>query len=248
MAESVFLAGATGAIGTALIPLLIDAGYTVYGSTRHAQRAAKLENAGVTPVIVDVFDLAALTKALARIEPASVIHQLTDLPRNLDPAQMAHAVVNNARIRSEGTRNLVAAASAAGARRFVAQSIAWAYRTGTRPYTETSPLDIDAPAPRSISVQGVVALETCVLEASAMTGTVLRYGQIYGPGTGSAEPAGTSPVHVEAAAAAALLALRYSPGGIYNIAEDEAEVSSAKARRELGWLPSLRNVKAADQP
>jgi len=245
MADTIFLAGATGAVGSALAPLLIDAGFTVYGSTRKAQRAGQLEEAGIVPVVVDVFDSAALTGALMRIKPQSVIHKLTDLPRGLDPSQMAQAVVNNARIRNEGTRNLVAAARAAGSRRLVAQSIAWAYRAGTRPYDETSPLDVDAPAPRSISVQGVVALEKWVLEADGVIGTVLRYGQIYGPGTGADVPNGASPLHVEAAAAAALLALQRSHGGIYNIAEDEADVSSAKAKRELGWLPSLRSASVA---
>lgn len=240
MADTVFLAGATGAVGTTLIPLLIRSGYSVYGSTRNAQRAAKLQDAGVTPVIVDVFDAAALTDALVKIKPRSVIHQLTDLPRGLDPAQMAQAVVNNARLRDEGTHNLVSAASAAGSERLVAQSIAWAYRSGTQPYVETSPLDVDAPAPRSISVNGVVALEKWVLQAHDMIGTVLRYGHIYGPGTGADVPAGASPLHIEAAAVAALLALKRSNGGIYNIAEDEAEVSSEKAKRELGWSPSMR--------
>jgi nucleoside-diphosphate-sugar epimerase len=244
MTNKVFLAGATGAIGTALIPLLIDAGFSVYGSTRSPQRAKMLEDAGVTPVLVDVFDAQTLASELARIRPQSVIHQLTDLPRGLDPSRMAQAVVSNARIRDEGTRNLVEAATAAGCNRLVAQSIAWAYRPGIPPYVEASPLDVDAAPPRNISVQGVVALEKWVLESTALTGTVLRYGQIYGPGTGTDTPSGTSPLHVQAAAAAALLALQRSSGGVYNIAEDHAEVSSAKAIRELGWSASMRSVDA----
>ncbi|MFM0337145.1 NAD-dependent epimerase/dehydratase family protein [Paraburkholderia fungorum] len=248
MTSKVFLAGATGAIGTALIPLLIDAGLSVYGSTRSAQRAKMLEDAGVIPVVVDVFDAQTLANELARIRPQSVIHQLTDLPRGLDPSRMAQAVVNNARIRNEGTRHLVKAAAAAGCSRLVAQSIAWAYRPGTLPYVESSPLDVDAAAPRSISVQGVVALEKWVLESTALTGTVLRYGQIYGPGTGADAPSGASPLHVQAAAIAALLALQRSPGGVYNIAEDHAEVSSEKARRELGWSASMRSMERLSVP
>lgn len=243
MNRTVFLAGATGAIGTALVPLLVDAGYTVHGGTRRPERAASLEAAGAVPVVVDVFNRDALTEALERIAPSSVIHQLTDLPRGLDPSKMAQAVANNARVRDEGTRNLVDAALAAGCERIVAQSIAWAYRQGEKPYAETGPLDLDAEGPRATSVRGVAALEAHVLNAAPMVGTVLRYGHLYGPGTGAGHATGASPLHVEAAAQAALLALVHSTGGIYNIAEDRAEVSSDKARRELGWRPDMRASK-----
>jgi nucleoside-diphosphate-sugar epimerase len=240
MTEKIFLAGATGAVGTVLAPLLLEAGYAVYGSTRRRERAEALEAAGATPVVVDVFDAAALKSALARIAPSSVIHQLTDLPQSLDPMAMAEARVRNARLRSEGTRNLVDAALAAGCTRFVAQSIAWAYAPGHRPFKEADPLDVDAEGDRRTSVGGVVALEQCVLGATALNGTVLRYGELYGPRTSNPEPAGTSPVHVEAAAWAALLALQRSKRGIFNITDDNADVSSEKARRELDWDPAWR--------
>ncbi len=240
MSEKVFLAGATGAVGTALIPLLKDAGYVVYGSTRHADRVAGLEALGVRPVVVDVFDATALRAALARIAPWGVIHQLTDLPKDLDPKRMAEAAVLNARVRTEGTRNLVAAAAAAGAKRLVAQSIAWAYAPGAKPFTEDMPLDLDAEGVRRVSVDGVVALEQAVLGAPGMTSAVLRYGQLYGPGTSTAEPKGASPLHVEAAAVAALLALQRSEGGVFNIAEDGDEVSSEKAKRALAWRADAR--------
>jgi nucleoside-diphosphate-sugar epimerase len=241
MTQRVLVAGASGAIGTALIPLLIAAGYRVFGSTRRAERARKLEDAGVTPVVVNVFDAAALRDALVHIAPHSVIHQLTDLPIGLDPALMAQSVAANARIRDEGTRNLVAAAISAGSNRMIAQSIAWAYRPGVTPYDESCALDIDAQGPRGISVRGVAALEHHVLGNALLTGTVLRYGMIYGPGTGFYAPAGLSPLHVEAAAYAALLALQRSKAGIYNIAQDNEEVTSAKAKRELGWSPDMRS-------
>lgn len=240
MSERIFLAGATGAIGSALIPLLREAGYEVHGSTRQPERAAALEAQGVKPVLVDVFDAAALKAALVRIAPHGVIHQLTDLPRGLDPARMAEATARNARVRTEGTRNLVEAARAAGVLRMVAQSIAWAYAPGPKPYAEAQPLDTEAEGARRVSVGGVVALEQAVLHAPGITGTVLRYGQLYGPGTGADEPKGASPVHVEAAAWAALLAWRHSAGGVFNIAEDNPEVDSGKARRLLGWTPSMR--------
>ena len=239
MSEKVFLAGATGAIGTALVPLLINSRCVVYGTTRRPERARALEAKGVTPVVLDVFDSVALTSALMRISPTSVIHQLTDLPPRLDPAQMAEAMVRNARIRTDGTRNLVAAALAAGCRRLVAQSIAWAYAPGIKPYTEDHPLDLSAEGTRSITVSGVTALEQLTLGASALVGTVLRYGRLYGPGTARAEPAGEIPVHVEAAAWAALLAVQRSPGGIFNITDDNPDVSSAKADRTSFTPPSL---------
>ncbi len=240
MSEKVFFAGATGAVGTALIPLLKDAGYVIYGSTRRADRAAGLDARGVHPVVVDVFDAAALNSALARIAPRAVIHQLTDLPKDLDPKRMAEAAVLNARVRTEGTRNLVAAAVAAGAKRLVAQSIAWAYAPGVKPFTEDMPLDLGAEGARRVSVEGVAALEQAVLGAPGMTATVLRYGQLYGPGTSTAEPKGASPLHVEAAAVAVLLALQCSEGGIFNIAEECDEVSSEKATRALGWRADAR--------
>lgn len=239
--ERVFVAGAGGAIGRALVPLLRAAGHEVYGSTRRAERADALRAAGAEPVLVDVFDAAALASALRRIEPASVIHQLTDLPSRADPALMAAAVTRNAQLRRVGTANLVAAARAAGARRFVAQSIAWAYAPGATPHREDDPLDLAAEGDRGISVRGVEALELASLrDAQPMVGTVLRYGQLYGPGTWRDSPEGSCPVHVEAAAWAALLALRHSTGGVFNIAEPGAAVDSGKAGRELGWNPSLR--------
>jgi nucleoside-diphosphate-sugar epimerase len=168
-----------------------------------------------------------------------VIHQLTDLPPGLDPKQMAAAIPRNARIRSEGTRNLVAAAVAAGARRLVAQSIAWAYAPGSEPHAESDPLDAAAQGDRGISVQGVMALEERTLHSPPLAGVVLRYGQLYGPGTHAAQPASQTPLHVDAAAYAALLAIEHG-AGVYNIAEDNPHVATAKARRELGWRADFR--------
>ncbi|SEJ08990.1 NAD-dependent epimerase/dehydratase family protein [Paraburkholderia diazotrophica] len=243
MNTKVFLAGATGAVGSALVPLLVDAGYTVYGSTRRPDRAARLEQAGAAPVIVDVFDARALGEALMRMQPACVIHQLTDLPPALDPSKMANALAGNARIRDEGTRNLLAAALSAGSTRFIAQSIAWAYREGAQPYDETQPLDIHSGGDRLVTVRGVVSLETQVLEAP-LVGAVLRYGQLYGPGTGFDHARGASPLHVDAAAFAALLALQHGAHGTFNIAEDNPVVSTEKAKRELGWSANWRRPLA----
>jgi nucleoside-diphosphate-sugar epimerase len=148
---------------------------------------------------------------------------------------MAAAVARNARIRDEGTRHLVAAARAAGAGRIVAQSIAWMYAAGREPHVEDDPLDLAADGTRGISVRGVAALESQVLDAPSIEGVVLRYGHLYGPGTGTDAPPASAPLHVDDAARAALLAIDRGARGVYNIVERDDLASAAKARRELGW-------------
>jgi len=237
MATRIFAAGATGAIGRRLVPLLLGAGHQVIGATRSPEKATALKEAGAEAVVVDVFDAAALARAVRDARPEIVIHQLTDLPYGLDPAQMAEARVRNARIRSEGTRNLVEAALAAGAKRLIAQSIAWGYVPGPEPHSEEDQLDVEGP--QAQTMRGVVALEELTLDSPPLEGVVLRYGQIYGPGTGT-EERGTVPVHADAAAYAALLAVDRGKPGIYNIAEDCSYLSSKQARNELGWKPEFR--------
>jgi nucleoside-diphosphate-sugar epimerase len=237
MATRIFAAGATGAIGRRLVPLLLGAGHQVIGATRSPEKATALKEAGAEAVVVDVFDAAALARAVRDARPEIVIHQLTDLPYGLDPAQMAEARVRNARIRSEGTRNLVEAALAAGAKRLIAQSIAWGYVPGPEPHSEEDQLDVEGP--QAQTMRGVVALEELTLDSPPLEGVLLRYGQIYGPGTGT-EERGMVPVHVDAAAYAALLAVDRGQPGIYNIAEDCSYLSSKKAYNELGWKPEFR--------
>jgi nucleoside-diphosphate-sugar epimerase len=145
-------------------------------------------------------------------------------------------------------RNLVTAALESGTRRLIAQSLAcWVYAPGPQPYFENDPLDLSAEGTGAIVVEGIVTLERLTLTSPSLEGVVLRYGQIYGPGTSSGEPAGSAPLHVDAAAHAALLAIKGAKPGIFNIAEDTGYVSIAKARRELGWDPGfrLRNREAA---
>ena len=240
MATRIFLAGASGAIGKRLVPLLSQAGYRVTGMTRDAAKADLLGNLGARPFIADVYDVASLTTQLRAFAPAIVIHQLTALPPGLEPSRMEQAVVANARIRDEGTRNLVAAAVAGGASRFIAQSIAWAYAEGPTPHHEDDPLDPTAEGSRGISMRGVASLERQVLQTSGISGTVLRYGHLYGPGTGFDTAHNFAPLHVDDAAHAALLAVQRDALGVFNVAEPNDYVSSEKAERVLGWRPGFR--------
>jgi nucleoside-diphosphate-sugar epimerase len=232
----VFLAGASGAIGRRLVPLLLQAGHEVTGTTRSAETGAELARAGVKPAVLDVFDAQAVTEAMRAARPEVVIHQLTDLPREFDEAKIAASYSRNARIRTEGTRNLIAAAQAASVRRFIVQSIAFAYPPGGEPHPESDPLNLADPA-RAVTVNGAVEMERLVLD---IDGIVLRYGLLYGPGTWS-EAAGRKPaLHVDAAAQAALLAITRGVPGVYNIADDDGIVSIAKARAELSFDPKFR--------
>lgn len=242
MAIRIFLAGAAGVVGRRLVPLLMADGHIVTGTTRHPDRAAELRAAGVAPVVVDVFSAEALAAAVAEAKPDVVIHQLTDLPSRLDPARMAEALQRNARIRDEGTRNLVAAAQAAGERRVIAQSIAFAYAPGPGPRSEEDPLDVDGA--RAVTVAGVVVLERAVLQSPPLEGIVLRYGRFYGPGTGVDAPPAAPGVHVDAAAEAARLAVKATALGIFNVAEPGSAVTSARAERELGWDSGFRLGRA----
>lgn len=240
MRHRIFLAGATGAIGQRLIRLLRAAGHHVTGTTRFEAKAPMLRALGAEPVVVDVFDADALKQAVLSAKPDIVIHQLTDLPPGLDPAKMADAIGRNARIREEGTRNLIDASIAAGARRLIAQSIAWMYAPGPQPHREGDPLDRAADGPRGITLAGVVSLETQTLQSPPLEGIVLRYGQLYGPGTGSETPRGQAPLHVDAAAHAALLAIDRGTPGFYNIAEPNDLIATGKARHDLGFDASFR--------
>lgn len=237
MTKTVFVAGATGAIGSRLTPLLTSRGYRVIALTRAAEKVPGLLGQGAVPIVGNVFDASTLTQMMRAARPDAVIHMLTDLPPGLDPNKMEEGTVRNSRIRSEGTANLVAAARAAGVDYMVAQSIAWAYRpSDVRPYTEDASLDTDAKGTRGISMAGVIALEKAVMSTPGLKGVVLRFGQLFGPGTGFDTAAGkTLPLHVDEAARATLLALEAERPGIYNIVGPNSDVSVEKARRELSW-------------
>ena len=172
----VFLAGASGVIGVRLVPLLVDAGHRVAGMTRSPDKAEHLRALGAEPVVCDVYDAAGLTGAVTRFAPDAVMHQLTDLPDSAD--EITAFRDRNNRIRTEGTRNLLAAAAAAGCRRFVAQSIAWRPPAGG---------------------EAVQEHERMVLDAG---GVVVEYGTFYGPGTYSGDDRIPPPprIHVDEAA------------------------------------------------
>jgi UDP-glucose 4-epimerase len=191
----VFLAGATGVIGIRVVPLLASAGHVVAGMTRSGAKAATLAELGAEPVVCDVFDSQALAEAVASFEPDAVMHQLTDLPDRLD--ELERYTSRNDRMRSEGTRNLIAAAEAAGAGRFVAQSIVW--RQPGRGDV------VDRHEDEVLAIGGVVA----------------RYGRLYGPGTYYEKDLPPHPrIHVDAAARATPPLLEAAPG-IVTIAEPE---------------------------
>ncbi len=228
----VFLAGATGVVGRRLTVLLRQAGHEVAGTTRSEAKAAALRAIGAVPILVDAYDADKLKLAVYAVQPDVIIHQLTDLPQAIDPKSLPRALEANARLRIIGTRNLVDAALTNNVPRVIAQSIAFAYAPDEGPLTEDHPID---PAQT-----GVIALEQAVTDTPGIAGMVLRYGRFYGPGTWTDQPNGAAPLHVDAAAQAALLALSKGRPGIYNIAEDDGAVSSEKARRELGFDASFR--------
>lgn len=235
----IFLAGAAGAIGRRLTPLLVAAGHQVTGTTRSAEKANSVAALGAEPVVVDVFDVPALARAVKAAAPQVVMHQLTDLPFAPDTARYAEGLERNARLRVEGTRNLVEAAKAAGVRRLVSQSIAFVYAPGEGTRLETDPLDLAATGARKRTVDGVVALEQATLEMPE--GIVLRYGFLYGPGTWFEDEKRAKPaLHIDAAAQAALLTVDKGAPGIYNIAEDDGAISSEKAKRDLGFDAGFR--------
>jgi nucleoside-diphosphate-sugar epimerase len=243
----IFLAGATGVIGRRLAVLLSEGKHDVTGTTRDPAKASRLQTLGITPTVVDVFDADAMTRAVASARPEVVIHQLTDLPSAPGTPGYAAGQESNRRLRITGTHNLVRAAAMAGVRRIVAQSIAFIYAPGEGTRSETDPLDVLAEGARQLTVQGITALEREVLEKADITGVVLRYGYLYGPGTWYYAPPKPPSVHIDAAAHAALLAVDRGIG-VYNIAEEDGAVSSAKARRELGFDPAFRLAPAQEPP
>jgi nucleoside-diphosphate-sugar epimerase len=192
----IFLAGATSVIGVRLVPLLVAAGHEVAGMTRSPGKASLLKELGAEPVVCDVFEAEALLEAVTASRPAMVMHQLTDLPD--ERARIAETSAANARIRREGTSNLLAAARAAGAKQFIAQSVAW-----------------------QLAGDGGASIADHEGLVLASGGLVLRYGRFYGPGTYFERELPEHPrVHVDDAARRTVAALGSGPG-ILTIADSE---------------------------
>ncbi|MFD3449677.1 NAD-dependent epimerase/dehydratase family protein [Microbacteriaceae bacterium 4G12] len=242
----IFLAGATGVIGRSLIPLLMQEGHEVFGMIRSESHAKTMTKMGVKPMVADVFNRDAVFNALEKSQPDVVIHQLTSLStRNL---------VDNAKIRIEGTENLVDASKSVGVKRLIAQSISWAYEPGELPAVEEEMLDIAASFPRKTTVEGIIALEEKVSQIPEFV--ILRYGTLYGPGTWYAADGLianqvhqkeivatdgiTSFLHIDDAARAALLALNW-PSGPVNIVDDHPAPGSI-------WLPAFASAIHAPEP
>jgi nucleoside-diphosphate-sugar epimerase len=255
-----FVAGASGAIGRPLVRELIAAGHEVTGMTRREEAAQEIRAAGGEAVVCDVYDTSALTEAVTAAAPEVVVHQLTALPEKLDLRDRDAYVANN-RIRTEGTRNLVAAAQAAGARRMVAQSIAFIYApVGAWVKSEDDPVIRGAPGGFGTAVDATLDLEGQVTGAEGLDGLALRYGFFYGPGTAYASDGHQanearrrrSPIvgrgdgvfsfiHVDDAATAAVAACDRGMPGIYNVADDDP----APMR---DWVPVFAEAVGAPRP
>jgi nucleoside-diphosphate-sugar epimerase len=210
----VFLAGAAGVVGLPLAALLRGFGHDVAGTTRSWAKAPLLHALDITPVVVDVFDIDALARAVETARPDLIIHQLTDLQSAPGTPGYPAAQEANRRLRIEGTRNLMQAATRAGVHRVIAQSIAFIYAPGEGARDEDDPLDVAAEGVRQLTVQGILALEREVLRTPDIAGTVLRYGYLYGPGSWYNKPPKPPSLHVDAAAHAALLTTSKAAGCI----------------------------------
>lgn len=255
----VFVAGASGAIGRPLLPKLLAAGHEVTGMTRHEERAGAIRAAGAEAVVCDVFEQAALNEAVAAARPDVVLHALTALPAKFKPKSDYLAATN--RVRTEGTRNLIEAARGAGARRLVAESVAFFYEPqGGRVKDEEAPLFVDPPGRFAAARDALVELEGAVTGAEGLEGLVLRFGWFYGPGTyyapggSQAEEtlkrrnpvvgAGTgifSFIHIDDAADAFAAAVDHGGPGVYNVVDDEP----AELRE---WLPVYAAALGAKPP
>jgi 2-alkyl-3-oxoalkanoate reductase len=265
----VFVAGATGALGRALVPRLVASGHEVVGMTKSESKQDVVRSLGARPVVADALDADAVATAMASAEPEVIVHQLTALSEPMSARDMRHpdrsfATIMTNRLRTEGTDHLLAAGRAVGARRFVAQSFA-AFQfapTGGPVRTEDDPLDARSPAPPRTAQAAILHLEQAVTTIRWGEGLVLRYGGFYGPGTAISlardaqmavpirkrrfpivgDGGGVwSLVHIEDAAAATAAAVERGEPGIYNVVDDHP----ARVRE---WLPVLASALDAKPP
>jgi nucleoside-diphosphate-sugar epimerase len=257
----IFVAGASGAVGRPLVDRLVADGHSVVGTTRDEARARTLRAQGAEAAVLDAFDAAALRAAVLAAEPEVVIHQLTALPAQADPKLMPAALALTNRLRRETVPTLLTAATEAGARRALVQSIAFVTRPDGSPvHDEDAPLYLDAPEQFRDNIAAVRDLEAATTGAADIEGLVLRYGFYYGPHTWYAKD-GTmgdllrkrrypiigggeghmSFVHLDDAVDATVRALDRGTPGIYNITDDTPATS-----RE--WLPETARLLGAKPP
>ncbi len=266
----IFIAGGSGVIGRALIPLLVNAGHRVVALTRGTDRAAKLLAMGAEPVLGDVFDQAALTQAVCDAQPDVVVHQLTAFgAKTHDPA--ADPLAETIRIRQEGTGKLVSAMQAAGVGRLITQSISFIGSPEPSGLdaqglsTETTPLYLEGSPAIAPLARAVAEMERLTLQTPGINGVVLRYGWFYGPDTNYDAAHGPIPrgvrkgrsplvqssaglgcgvyshIAVADAARATVLALAHAAPGMYNIVDDEPAAHGV-------WLPWLAGLLHAPSP
>src|SRR5215212_10035902 len=265
----IFVAGATGVLGRALVPQLVARGHDVVGMTRSASKQDLLRSLGAHPVVADALDPDAVAQAVASAEPEVIVHQLTALSGKMSirdarhPERFSGAILTN-RLRTEATDHLLAAGRAVGARRFVAQSFgAFRFgRTGGPVLTEADPLDPEAPGPVQPGLEAILYLEQAVTRIEWGQGLALRYGGFYGPGTSTSRAPDaqiaapirkrrfpivgdgggiTSHIHIEDAAAATAVAVERGRPGVYNVVDDDP----APVRE---WLPVLASALDAKPP
>ena len=255
----VFVAGASGAIGRRLVPQLLEAGHEVTGMTRSEAGAERIRAAGAEAAVCDVFDAEALRGAIQGASPEVVIHQLTALPTEFDIRKIDYGPTN--RVRTEGTRNLIGAAIHGGARRMLAQSIAFLYAPeGDRVLDESARPFTDGPAPFGEAVAATIDMERQVTGTPELDGLVLRYGWFYGPGTYYASDGSlaeetrkrrqpivggghgvSSFIHVDDAASATVAAVEHGAPGVYNVTDDDPA-----PMRE--WIPVYAQALGAKPP
>jgi nucleoside-diphosphate-sugar epimerase len=258
----VFVAGATGAVGSRLVPELIESSHEVVAMTRLPQEERRLREIGAEPAVADGLDRAAVLEAVARAEPEVVINEMTGLSGVTSYRRFDREFALTNRLRTEGTDNLLAAAQGVGARRFIAQSYGnWNYERDGRPVkTEADPFDRSPPAQQRQSIAALRHLESVVLDAAGIEGLALRYGNLYGPGTSISTDGEIAEMvrkrrlpivgngggiwsfaHIDDVAAATAAAVRRGRPGAYNVVDDEPVAVA-------DWLPELAEVLGAPPP
>jgi 2-alkyl-3-oxoalkanoate reductase len=258
----VLVAGATGGLGRSLVPQLVAAGHEVTGMIRSESGAAGVRAFGADVVLADGLDAGAVRAAVESVRPDVVVHQMTALKGGIDFKHFDDSFATTNKLRTVGTDNLLAAAQAAGVRRFVVQSYAgWNLQhggSGTK--TEADPLDPNPVPAQRQTMAGIKHLEAAVLNADGLEGVALRYGSFYGP-TGDIGKGGSmveliqkrrlpiigdgagiwSFIHYDDAAAATVKAIESDVTGVFQIADDDPAPASV-------WLPEFARILGAKPP